>query len=335
MTRALLERLPAVGRQVRGAPQRWHGRARRRRPRALPVPGRLHDRHSQHLPAPRPPAPPSARAVQRLGARAAGEDLPDPLRQGRAGRGDDLLGARRTSSSSTDCPRRRSPSCPGGSVLSEYPAPTPDDLDRLRARLSLPESFLLYPAQTWPHKNHERLLEALARVRDESGVTIPLVCPGQADAPLPPHPRARGSSSAWRRRRPSRASSARAISVASTSSGRGWSSRAGSRAGGCRSARRSTPVCPSPHPPRPGSPKSSATRDCCSTRTTSPRWHASCIGSGPTRGSGRTSVSGAGERAAEFSFDHTARLFRAHYRQVAHRSLTEEDRILLASPPPA
>jgi glycosyltransferase involved in cell wall biosynthesis len=41
------------------------------------------------------------------------------------------------------------------------------------------------------------------------------------------------------------------------------------------------------------------------------------------------------ERAAEFSFDHTARLFRAHYRQVGGRSLTEEDRILLASPPRA
>jgi hypothetical protein len=40
-------------------------------------------------------------------------------------------------------------------------------------------------------------------------------------------------------------------------------------------------------------------------------------------------------RAATFSFDHTARLFRAHYRQVADRSLAEEDRILLAGPPPA
>jgi hypothetical protein len=40
-------------------------------------------------------------------------------------------------------------------------------------------------------------------------------------------------------------------------------------------------------------------------------------------------------RAAELSIDHTARLFRAQYRQVGHRSLTDEDRILLASPPPA
>ncbi len=68
---------------------------------------------------------------------------------------------------------------PGGSVLREYPAPTPADLDRLRSRLALPDSFLLYPAQTWPHKNHENLLEALARIRDESGMTIPLVCPGK------------------------------------------------------------------------------------------------------------------------------------------------------------
>jgi glycosyltransferase involved in cell wall biosynthesis len=41
------------------------------------------------------------------------------------------------------------------------------------------------------------------------------------------------------------------------------------------------------------------------------------------------------QRASQYSFDHTARLFRAHYRQLGHRSLTEEDRILLASPPPA
>jgi hypothetical protein len=41
------------------------------------------------------------------------------------------------------------------------------------------------------------------------------------------------------------------------------------------------------------------------------------------------------KRAAQFSFDHTARLFRAHYRRIGGRALSEEDRILLASPPPA
>ena len=41
------------------------------------------------------------------------------------------------------------------------------------------------------------------------------------------------------------------------------------------------------------------------------------------------------ERGALFSFDRTARLFRAHYRRLGHRPLSEEDRILLAAPPPA
>ena len=39
------------------------------------------------------------------------------------------------------------------------------------------------------------------------------------------------------------------------------------------------------------------------------------------------------ERGVLFSFDRTARLFRAHYRRLGHRPATEEDRILLASPP--
>lgn len=37
--------------------------------------------------------------------------------------------------------------------------------------------YALYPASTHPHKNHERLFEALARLRD-SGVVVPLVCTG-------------------------------------------------------------------------------------------------------------------------------------------------------------
>ena len=54
----------------------------------------------------------------------------------------------------------------------------PADLEEIRSRLSLPDSFLFYPAQPWPHKNHELLLEALALVRERTGTTIPLVCSG-------------------------------------------------------------------------------------------------------------------------------------------------------------
>jgi glycosyltransferase involved in cell wall biosynthesis len=40
------------------------------------------------------------------------------------------------------------------------------------------QSYAFYPAKPWPHKNHERLFEALATVRHDSGVRIPLVCTG-------------------------------------------------------------------------------------------------------------------------------------------------------------
>ncbi len=44
--------------------------------------------------------------------------------------------------------------------------------------------FALYPAQVWEHKNHLRLLDAVALLRDR-GVVVPVVCPGQ------PNPRLR------------------------------------------------------------------------------------------------------------------------------------------------
>jgi glycosyltransferase involved in cell wall biosynthesis len=46
---------------------------------------------------------------------------------------------------------------------------------------TLPQRFLLYPAQTWPHKNHLRLVEALAEVV-ERGVDVHLVCSGHQTA---------------------------------------------------------------------------------------------------------------------------------------------------------
>jgi glycosyltransferase involved in cell wall biosynthesis len=43
-------------------------------------------------------------------------------------------------------------------------------------REGLPERYVVYPANMWPHKNHERLLEAFARVSDPS---LHLVLSGQ------------------------------------------------------------------------------------------------------------------------------------------------------------
>lgn len=41
------------------------------------------------------------------------------------------------------------------------PAPTVAD-ETIRERLRLPERFVVYPANLWPHKNHARLIDALA-----------------------------------------------------------------------------------------------------------------------------------------------------------------------------
>jgi glycosyltransferase involved in cell wall biosynthesis len=53
-----------------------------------------------------------------------------------------------------------------------------NDVARVRRMFDLPSAFLLYPAQTWPHKNHLGLVEATALLR-KSGLDIPLVCTGR------------------------------------------------------------------------------------------------------------------------------------------------------------
>lgn len=46
------------------------------------------------------------------------------------------------------------------------PRPTAADAT-LRERLKLPERFVVYPANLWPHKNHARLVQALAATPDD------------------------------------------------------------------------------------------------------------------------------------------------------------------------
>jgi glycosyltransferase involved in cell wall biosynthesis len=64
-------------------------------------------------------------------------------------------------------------------AIDAYDALGEAELAGARRRLGLPERFVLYPAQTWRHKNHERLLEALALLRDRSGLTVPAVFSGR------------------------------------------------------------------------------------------------------------------------------------------------------------
>jgi len=61
--------------------------------------------------------------------------------------------------------------------------PSADDVTRTRAALNLPKRFAFYPAMSFPHKNHLRLFEALAILRDRHGIRLPLVCTGRAYEP--------------------------------------------------------------------------------------------------------------------------------------------------------
>jgi len=75
---------------------------------------------------------------------------------------------------------------PWGAPTMAYPPASPADLARVAGAYGLKPPFVLYPARTWPHKNHLRLLDALARLRDVRGVTVNAVFTGTIYEPFWP-----------------------------------------------------------------------------------------------------------------------------------------------------
>lgn len=55
------------------------------------------------------------------------------------------------------------------------------DIEEARKRLNLPKEYIFYPANTWPHKNHLRLLEAFSRYIQHEKSDLHLVLTGSAD----------------------------------------------------------------------------------------------------------------------------------------------------------
>ncbi|HUP14461.1 MAG TPA: glycosyltransferase family 1 protein [Acidimicrobiia bacterium] len=64
---------------------------------------------------------------------------------------------------------------PLAAPVDAYAKPSPVGISDIG--YDLPTEYLLYPAATWPHKNHLRLLEALSLLRNQ-GIEVPLVCTG-------------------------------------------------------------------------------------------------------------------------------------------------------------
>jgi glycosyltransferase involved in cell wall biosynthesis len=50
-----------------------------------------------------------------------------------------------------------------------------NEVERIRMTYRVPERYLFYPAQFWPHKNHLRIVQALGLLKEQRGVKIPIV----------------------------------------------------------------------------------------------------------------------------------------------------------------
>jgi glycosyltransferase involved in cell wall biosynthesis len=59
-----------------------------------------------------------------------------------------------------------------------FSEPSADHLAAVSRIYRIERPFAIYTANTWPHKNHLRLLDALAHLRDTEGLIIRLVCTG-------------------------------------------------------------------------------------------------------------------------------------------------------------
>jgi glycosyltransferase involved in cell wall biosynthesis len=75
---------------------------------------------------------------------------------------------------------------PWASPTQFYRQANDQHLTAVAAKYRLETPFMLYPAVTWPHKNHLRLLDAIARLRDNHGLMLRLVCTGSPDKSFQP-----------------------------------------------------------------------------------------------------------------------------------------------------
>jgi glycosyltransferase involved in cell wall biosynthesis len=79
-------------------------------------------------------------------------------------------------------PREKIACIPAGVGPEFSPVGVSGERERLCARYDVPMGdFVFFPANPWPHKNHERLLRAVRRLSETLGLTVPLVCTGRLE----------------------------------------------------------------------------------------------------------------------------------------------------------
>jgi glycosyltransferase involved in cell wall biosynthesis len=76
---------------------------------------------------------------------------------------------------------------PEGAPTQSHPEPSQDLLTKIKNKYKLEPPFMLYPAVTWPHKNHIPLLNGLAYLRDRRDLSLRLICMGSLYETFWPH----------------------------------------------------------------------------------------------------------------------------------------------------
>jgi glycosyltransferase involved in cell wall biosynthesis len=222
---------------------------------------------------------------------------------------------------------------PWAPVVTEYPPPTSEDIVTIQERLTLPDRFILYPAQTWPHKNHLRLIEALAILKRDRGLRVPLVASGYRNAfhrELERRTRHLGVEdqvywvgfvSPLDLQALYRIATAVVIpTLFEAASGPLWDAFASGVAAACSN------VTSLPE---------QADGAALIFDPSDPVAIADAIARLWTDSALRTQLVEKGRRnVSRYSWEHTARLFRAHYRHVSGGDLTDDDRDLLSAPAP-
>lgn len=62
-----------------------------------------------------------------------------------------------------------------------------DEQKQIQSTYGLPERYLFYPAQFWPHKNHRRIIEALDLLQQQHNLKIPIVFCGSYSGEIRTH----------------------------------------------------------------------------------------------------------------------------------------------------
>jgi glycosyltransferase involved in cell wall biosynthesis len=65
-----------------------------------------------------------------------------------------------------------------GTAFEAYTPPSQSEIEEVRRELGLPQTFMVFPAVTWPHKNHENLIRGLSVMKRNYNMAVEMYFTG-------------------------------------------------------------------------------------------------------------------------------------------------------------